>query len=143
VAAARRVAEGKVLAAYERHLPNGDGPAPVDVLGELGRLVAEVTRFKDFAATRIEALSGEQWAAHDPATAAEVAMFERACDRAGRLLVDIARFGLDLRRGALDEQLAEDMEWVIRAALADVEIGVPPGLSDALARRQRQRGGYA
>jgi hypothetical protein len=94
-AAARRVAESAALAVWQRH--NGDGPAPVDVVAELARLAAEITAFKDWAGDQLAALSAGDWAAMDPATAARVALFERSLDRAGRLLTDLARLGLDSR----------------------------------------------
>jgi hypothetical protein len=125
-AAAVRVAEAQAVAVYQRHAANGDAPGPVDVLAELERLVAEVTRFKDYAAERIEALSAGQWAAHDPATAAEIGLFERACDRAARLLVDVARLNLDERifrlRARVNEEIASQVAGVFERSLYRMEL---------------------
>ena len=91
-AAARRVTEAKAIEVYQAYSPNG--AQPVNVVGELAQLVREVTDFKSFAAGRLAALTADQWQTHDPQTSAEIGMFERACDRAARLLTDVAKLGL-------------------------------------------------
>jgi hypothetical protein len=111
-AAGRRLAEAQALTTYERYSVNGNSPGPVDVLAELSRLVAEVVRFRDFTAGRIEALTAEEWAAHDAAAAAEVGLFERATERASRLLIDIARLGLDARAVEAERERAVRDFWV-------------------------------
>jgi hypothetical protein len=99
--AAVRVAEARAMATFEHDSPNGRDPEPLDVLAELAVLVREVTAFKDFTADRLRALTADDWRAADAGVAAEVALFERAADRAGRLLVDVSRLGIeDLERRA-------------------------------------------
>jgi hypothetical protein len=103
--AAERVAEARALATFEQYSPNGRSPEPVDVLAELAVLVREVTAFKAFAADRLRALSADDWRAADAGVAAEVALFERAADRAGKLLVDVSRLGIeDLERRAASQR---------------------------------------
>lgn len=92
-AAARRVAEARALAVYERYAPNGQHP--VDVWAELAALVAEVRRFTDFTGSRVAALTAGDWRPDEPRAAAEVALYERALDRAGRLLTAAAALHLD------------------------------------------------
>jgi hypothetical protein len=103
--AAERVAEARALATFEHYSPNERSPEPVDVLAELAVLVREVTGFKNFAADRLRALTADDWRVSDAGIAAEVALFERAADRAGRLLVDVSRLGIeDLERRASSQR---------------------------------------
>src|SRR6266536_3657599 len=95
-AAARRAAEAKAVEVYRAYSPNGDN-TPVDVVGELVDLVREVRRFRDFLGSRVSELSADQWSYEHPAReriAAEIGLYERALDRSGRLLADVARLGL-------------------------------------------------
>lgn len=108
-AAARRVTEAKVLAVYEKFVPNGHGP--VDVVAELERLVAKVVGFSDFATARIEALTSQQWAEFDPRTQAEIALFQQVLRDAGRLLTEVARLGLDARWVQARRDAAEAKVW--------------------------------
>jgi hypothetical protein len=156
-AAARRVAEAKALAVFEKFSPNGR-PGPVDVVAELGRLLARVTAFADFAAARIETLTVEQWAAFSPRTAAEVDMFRQALRDAGRLLTETARLGLEERALEAERAAAEAEVWahqrvgetvgrVVNAALEDMlRAGLRPDTRDPavraiLAARFRELGG--
>ena len=93
-AAAVRLAEAAAVATFERYAgPNGDSGA-VNVVTELARLVAAVTAFRDFTEARLRAVTEAEWAAHGPRVAAQVRMFETACDQARRLLRDVARLGV-------------------------------------------------
>jgi hypothetical protein len=121
-AAARRVAEGKALAKFERYSPNGRSAEPVDVLAELAVLVREVTAFKDFAADRLRALTADDWRAADAGVAAEVAMFERAADHAGRLLTDVARLGLQERMVRMSEAEGARLYGAMNRALQELEL---------------------
>jgi hypothetical protein len=120
--AARRVAEGEVLAVYERYSPNGDGP--VDMYAALERLVARMTGFAEFASARIEALTAEQWRTFSTRTAAEVGMFQQACRDAGRLLTDVAKLGLIERAAAAQARITEEqgarLHGAISGALAEL-----------------------
>jgi hypothetical protein len=144
-AAARRVAAVEALATFERYSPNGSGP--VDVIEALGVLVSRVTSFADFATARIEALTGEQWAAYSPRTAAEVDLFRQALRDAGRLLTDLAKLGLDERHFA---QRREDIERevhaeaggavtrLIRRILDDFGLARDPRVAEIVPRRLKE-----
>jgi hypothetical protein len=96
-AAARRVTEAKALAVWQAYSPNGEA-RPVDVLAELAHLVAVVTGFARFAEARLAALGEDDWQPDNPAreaVMAEVRMFERAQEAAGRILVDVAKLGIE------------------------------------------------
>jgi hypothetical protein len=99
--------EARAIAVFQAHSRNGDH-APVDVVGELIALVREVRQFRDFLRSRVGELSVDQWSYEHPAReriAAEIALYERACDRSARLLADVARLGLeDLERRAAAQQ---------------------------------------
>jgi hypothetical protein len=134
-AAARRVAESAAMAVYERYSANGDGPA-VDVIRELARLAAEVRRFADFTGARVEALTAGEWRPDEPRAAAELSLYERAVDRASRLMVDLARLGIDARlamppAAALEQRTVDIMVKVVDGALAD--LGANPGSADVRA----------
>lgn len=131
VAAARRLGEAQALAVYEKFSPNCT--SPVDVVAELGRLLERVTSFADFAAARIEALTGEQWAAFSPRTAAEVDMFRRALRDAGRLLTETARLGLDERALEAQRERAVRDFWVKRRVGEQVAMVVNGALDDMMA----------
>jgi hypothetical protein len=147
-AAARRVAEAQALTVYERYAGPVNGQSgTVDLLHELQRLVAEVVAFKDFAATLVRKLDANGWRAlHDPHTAATVGMWERAADRAGRLLVDVSKLGLDLGAGARArerEQMAAEIGDVLGAAMRELGLGLgaQAAVSEAIMRQLRLREG--
>ena len=124
-AAEKRVAEGQVAAVYNRYASNGDRPA--DLLAELAEHLGTVTSFCRFARARLENLTAEQWAAFDPRTAAEVGMFERADTRLSRLLIDLARLGLDeqridLLRVQLARVYADELTWRWQRVMDDLDL---------------------
>jgi hypothetical protein len=121
-AAAVRVAESAALAAYARHSPNGD--SPVDVVAGLSALVAEVRRFADWAGQRIETLTATEWEPHDDRARAEFGLYERALDRAGRVLADVARLGIEARLASVTEQNARLLVRITEGALTD--LGMDP-----------------
>jgi hypothetical protein len=128
-AAARRVAESAALAVWQRH---GNGHEPVDVAAELARLTAEVTAFKDWAGSQLAALTAGEWDALDPGTAATLGLWERALDRAARVLADVARLGLTAHAQSVTEQQAA----VLTKALND--LGCPAGHADVRAAVYRR-----
>lgn len=126
-------AEEQALALYQRYSGNGDRPA--DVLAELADLLAMVTSFTRFATARIERLGADEWAAFDPRTAAEVGMFERACDRAGKLLTRTVQLGLDSERihffrVRAAQADADEILWRFQGILAELDL--TPGQEAAL-----------
>jgi hypothetical protein len=133
--AAERVVEAKALEVYQRYAPDGDGP--VDVLAELAHLVAVVTRFARFAETRLAALGEDDWQPGNPELLAEVRMFERAQEAAGRLLVDVARLGIEAAVTSQAERLERSRAGRIVEAF-EVAVGALD-LSDG----QRGRAGAA
>jgi hypothetical protein len=117
-AAARRIAEVKLNEQANRLLVQV-GAEPVDnPLTALAQLVGEVLAFKNALGAKVNELdeiryqlgAGEQ-------LRAEVALYERAIDRAGTLLANIARLNIDERLAAITEKQAEAVLRAIDAAL--------------------------
>lgn len=100
------------------------GADPVDnPLTALSELAGEVLAFKNALGAKVNALeeirykggAGEQ-------LRAEVALYERAIDRAGNLLGNIARLNIDERLAAINEKQAGVVIAAIEAALAHAGI---------------------
>ena len=114
--AAQRRAEAGALRALDR-----EGVEPVrDPVGALQQLAGEVLRLKDILAERVAELQSWRYESRLGAEQlrAELGLLERAQDRAGRLLLDLAKLGLDERAARLTEQQAALMAASVRAALA-------------------------
>jgi hypothetical protein len=88
-------------------------------LEELSLLVSEVLLYKDFCAQQVaqlrgdyryEGRSGEQ-------LRAEVALYERSLDRAGKLLIEWSRLNIDERLTKIEESKAAMLLEVIRRVL--------------------------
>jgi hypothetical protein len=123
-AAQRRqeVATRRLLAAYDVGSRNDPATALVD-------LVSEVLAWKDLLSDRVAELQADEW--RWPAGAGErlhalVALFERAMDRAGRLLVDLNRLGLAERAVRVEEQQVEMLAEAVRRTLADPRLSLSP-----------------
>ncbi|MEV5944231.1 hypothetical protein [Streptomyces sp. NPDC051994] len=104
----------------------GTGVAPVDnPLRALAELAGEMTVFKDALAGLVRKLdvdeirykggAGEQ-------IRAEVILYERALERTGQLLVNVARLNIDDRLAAIEEKQADAVIAAIEAALASVGV---------------------
>lgn len=105
-AAARTLAESKVRTAlHEFGVREVENP-----LAELQALTAEVLSFKDWAARHVASL-GDSIRYRDAKDAeqlrAEVQVYERALDRAGKFLEMWARLGLDSMLAALQVRVTE------------------------------------
>jgi hypothetical protein len=140
-AAARRVAESAALAVYERHSPNGD--TPVDVGGALLELAAEVRRFTAWAGRRVETLTAADWRPDEPRAAAELALYERALDRSGRLLADLSRLKLEARLVRITELQVAALSRIVERTLRDH--GVDPrdeSVRRSVARYARLESGH-
>lgn len=116
-----------------------DPALPVtDALSALAQLAGEVVRWKDLAAARVEALGDQlRYTAEGVGSEqlrAEVAVFERALDRADRVLGRIASLDIDTRLARISELQAQVMLRVVEVALAAA------GVSGAAAERGRTAG---
>ena len=103
-----------------RLLASKGNPQPVEnPLEQLALLAGELIAFKDATSAlvgdlkelRYKGKSGEQ-------LRAELGLYERAQDRCGRMLVDIARLNIDSRLAAISEAQAQQLEVILIATLA-------------------------
>lgn len=94
-----------------------------DPLASFRQLVSETVAFKEFAAAHVAKL-GERLVGYDKDEQeylrAVVTMYERAMDRAGKLLHDWVRLNMDERLVAVTERQAELIHKVITATLRDL-----------------------
>lgn len=121
-AAERRLAEAAVVRRLDEY-----GITPIgSPLEALSRLAEEAVALKDVLAQRVAALDDMRYRS-DQGTEqlrAEVALYERAMDRAGRFLTDWVKLGFDDRMVRVHEVQAAALVAVIQALLADPELGL-------------------
>lgn len=93
-------------------------------LEELALLVSEVLLYKDYTAQRVAELRGQERyeGKAGEQLRAEVALYERSLDRAGKLLVEWSRLNIDERLARIEEQKAQQILDVIRSSLGHVEL---------------------
>ena len=105
-----------------------------DPLLQLQLLAAEVVRWKELLGDKVEEL--ESWTFDDAHEHEDVravlAAYERSLEHAHRVLVDMARLGIDERLARITEKQAETLIRVIEAVLDSRELG--------LSRELRQTG---
>lgn len=124
----QRKAAERVIEEQARQVAKAYAVDHVDVsdpIGALMRLAAEVVGFKDFIAARVAELRSDEWrygALGGEQLRAEVAVYERAMDRAGRLLVDINRLNLEERQVRIAERQGELLAAVIMGILDDLNL---------------------
>jgi hypothetical protein len=138
--AAERITEAKAVEVFRRYSP--DGGAPADVPQALAAILAEIRHFAAFMGDRLAEFTAEEWHYSHPdrdKILAEVRVYERAIERAGRILVDIGRLGIEAaiveQQGRLERARAER----IVAAFDAVVASLPLSADD----RQRALGRFA
>jgi hypothetical protein len=106
-AAARRVTAAKTVAVFERYSPNGH-QVPADVPHALAAIIAEIRAFASFMGDRLAEFTAAEWHYSHPdrdKIRAEIVLYERALDRAGRILVDVGRLGIEAKIAGQLERL--------------------------------------
>ncbi len=134
--AARVVAERKA----EALLAGISDYEPVtDALGELQRLAGRALRWLDVLEGIVEELQRIRYSSETEQIDGRVIVFERAMDRAGKFLADLARLGIDERMAKLNEAQAQIIGEVIRGVLADIGLSAElrEAARPAIARRLR------
>lgn len=106
---------------------------PLDAFADL---VAQAVALKDWLAAKVDGLDDGVAGDESPAglrftddrggeqLRSEMALYERAMDRAAKLLAEWVRLGLDERRVQIDERLAALVADAVTAALSDPELGL-------------------
>lgn len=93
-------------------------------LEELSLLVSEVLVYKDYCAQQVAKLRGDERyeGRGGEQLRAEVALYERSLDRAGKMLVEWSRLNIDERLAKIEEAKAAAILEVIRRALLAAEL---------------------
>jgi len=93
-------------------------------LEELAYLVSEVLTYKDYCAMQVGKLRGDERyeGRGGEQLRAEVALYERSLDRAGKLLIEWSRLNIDERLARIEEAKATAILEVIRHALLAAEL---------------------
>lgn len=118
----------------------------VNPLLELQRLAGEVLAFRDALRGMVEKLASVRYEDEKGAEQlrSEVALYERALDRSGRVLRDIAALRIDERlveiQSRVSEQQGRAVAAAIRAILADLELTAQQQarVSEVVPRRLRE-----
>lgn len=142
-AAATRQVERRARKALAQVWANREDVPVVDALEELARVAGEVVAFKDMLRHEVEQLNGaitqewsdktvelmtpegmRQFAVIKEDMRAVVLAYERAQERAAKVLANIVKLDLAGRLLALRTEQAAALEQAIRAGLADVDMAV-------------------
>ena len=99
-------------------------PAVTNPLEELGSLVSEVILYKDYCAQQVAKLRGEvrYEGRSGEQLRAEVALYERSLDRAGKLLVEWSKLNIDERLSRIEEAKAAMILEVVRRSLLSADL---------------------
>lgn len=121
----RAVADARLDEQLNRLLV-GTGASPVDnPLKALGELAGEMVALKDGLASLVRKLNVDEIRYKGGAgeqIRAEVVLYERALERTGQLLVNIARLNIDERLAAIEEKQVDAVVRAVEAALASVGV---------------------
>lgn len=93
-------------------------------LEELALLVSEVLTYKDYCAMQVAKLRGDERyeGRGGEQLRAEVALYERSLDRAGKILIEWSRLNIDERLARIEEAKATAILEVIRRSLLVAEL---------------------
>ena len=107
-----------------------------DLYDQIAKTGGRVLALVDLAAERVAAL--KDWTALDvfsrEEARADLQLYERSLDRAGRFLAALARVDLEAKRTAIDERRADIVTAALLAVLAHRDLG----LDDARRTRARE-----
>jgi len=97
----------------------------VNPLDALMNLVSETVAFKELLEEQIAQMQSEDWRYQSKLGAEQldsrIALYERSLDRAGKLLTDVARLGLEAKALKLEEDKVRLVLAALDAALAGQE----------------------
>lgn len=105
-----------------------------DPFEALSLLADEALAMKEALASRVNSLKKLRYSAHGTGTEqlrAEVALYERAMDRAGKFLDLLVRNGFEERRVRMSEQMGLQVASLLRNVLAELGHDVSPGSETA------------
>ena len=118
-AAAPVIAEAKLQEQAERLLYQRDAPPVTDPLSALQRLAGRAAAWEDIIGEKVNEMRSIRYSTEEGGEQlrAEIAVMERAMDRLGRLLVDIAKLNIEERLAGIRKQTLDMMERALDAAL--------------------------
>lgn len=158
---AQRDAERAARKVLRERWARGEETPIEDPLTELVRLAGEVVAFKDMLREQVEALDGtltywqeQQFGDEETDTAwtkaaedvrAVVAAYERAQDRAAKVLANIVKLDLAGRMLEFNQRKADTLLTVVRGGLAEVDMPLElrQDIQAAIAKHARSVGGPA
>lgn len=129
-AAARRLAAQKLEAEARAAIAFESRQGVTDPFEALSLLADEALAMKEALASRVNSLKQVRYTAHGAGTEqlrAEVALYERAMDRAAKFLDMLVRSGFEERRVKVSEQQGLLFASVIRSILVELGQDVTPG----------------
>jgi hypothetical protein len=135
----RKVQEREVESDIAQLLGQYDGGPVTNPFASLLELAGEVLAWKNLLGDRVARLRAEEWRWEGrlaEQTRAEVTLYERAMDRAGQLLVSIARLDLDERVARMNARVSELQGAVLLASLGAVLDSL--GLGEVVVARARE-----
>ena len=124
-AAQRRLAAEKVEADVRNALAFESLEGVTDPLGHLAKLADEALAMKEALAGRVNSLKAVRYSAHGAGTEqlrAEVALYERAMDRAAKFLELLVRSDFEERRVAIAEEQGRMVAEAVRRILDRLDL---------------------
>jgi hypothetical protein len=114
------IAEAKLEQAAARLLYQRDAPPVTDPLTALQKLAGRAAAWEDVIGEKVNELRSLRYSTDEGGEQlrAEIIVMERAMDRLGRLLLDIAKLGIEERLAGIREKTALMLEAALDAALA-------------------------
>jgi hypothetical protein len=113
------IAEAKLQEQAERLLYQRDAPPVTNPLEALQRLAGRAAAWEEVIGEKVNELRSLRYSTEGgEQLRAEIAVMERAFDRLGRLLVDIAKLNIEGRLATVREATAQMLEQALQAALA-------------------------
>lgn len=102
----------------ERFLYQADAPPVTDPLSALQRLAGRATAWEDIIGEKVNELHSLRYSTEGgEQLRAEIAVMERAMDRLGKLLVDIAKLNIEERLAVIQQRTADMLELALTEAL--------------------------
>jgi len=109
----------------ERFLYQRDAPPVTDPLSALQRLAGRAAAWEDIIGEKVNEMRSIRYSTEGgEQLRAEIAVMERAMDRLGKLLVDIAKLNIEERLAGVRKQTADMLERALDAALQQAGIGL-------------------
>jgi hypothetical protein len=119
------IAEARLQEQAARLLYQHDAPPVTDPLSALQRLAGRAAAWEDIIGEKVNDLHSLRYSTEGgEQLRAEIAVMERAMDRLGKLLVDIAKLNIEERLAGIRKQTADMLERALDAALQQAGIGL-------------------